>query len=80
MQINCPHCGLREESEFVFGRALEGVSDPRNVEPFSSLYLRSNPRGLSNELWQHVGGCRAWLRLLRNTLTHEIARVDLART
>ena len=35
MQINCPHCGLREESEFVFGRALEGVSDPRNVEPFT---------------------------------------------
>ena len=24
------------------------------------------------ELWYHGGGCRAWLKVERNTLTHEI--------
>jgi heterotetrameric sarcosine oxidase delta subunit len=38
-----------------------------------------NPAGDHNEIWQHSGGCRAHLRVVRNTLTHEISSVTFAR-
>jgi sarcosine oxidase subunit delta len=41
------------------------------------LYTRDNPRGLSWELWRHAYGCRAWLKLHRDTATHEIAEATL---
>ena len=31
-----------------------------------------------DELWYHGGGCRAWLKVSRNTLTHEIFSVERA--
>jgi sarcosine oxidase subunit delta len=36
------------------------------------LYTRENPRGPSWELWRHAYGCRGWIKLLRDTATHEI--------
>ena len=30
------------------------------------------------ELWYHGGGCRAWLKVRRNTVTHEIFSVEAA--
>jgi sarcosine oxidase subunit delta len=27
------------------------------------------------EYWYHGGGCRAWLKVVRNTLTHDIKSV-----
>ncbi|TIN59292.1 MAG: sarcosine oxidase subunit delta, partial [Mesorhizobium sp.] len=35
--------------------------------------------GDHNEIWQHSGGCRAHLRVVRNTLTHEISSVAFVR-
>ena len=43
------------------------------------LYLRDNPAGLHRELWYHEQGDRSWLVVTRNTLTHEITQVELAR-
>ena len=43
------------------------------------LYLRDNPAGLHRELWYHEQGDRSWLVVTRNTLTHEIVTVELAR-
>lgn len=42
------------------------------------LHLRDNPAGVVEELWQHEGGCGAWLVVKRDTRSHEILSVDLA--
>ena len=39
---------------------------------FDYVYLRDNPKGGTDEYWQHSGGCRAWLVVERDTLTHEV--------
>ena len=41
------------------------------------MYLRKNPAGIHQELWFHQQGDRSWLVVSRNTLTHEIIKVDL---
>ncbi|MDH3947261.1 MAG: sarcosine oxidase subunit delta, partial [Chromatiales bacterium] len=33
---------------------------------------RDNPAGPHREYWHHVNGCRAWIVMERDTLTHEI--------
>ena len=47
---------------------------------FDAVYLRDNPAGPHFELWYHGSGCRSWLRVHRNTLTHEILGVALAKS
>jgi heterotetrameric sarcosine oxidase delta subunit len=42
------------------------------------LYLRDNTVGEHAELWFHEQGDRSWLVITRNTLTHEILKVELA--
>jgi len=79
MLIKCPFCGDREATEFAFGRAAEGIIDPLNPSiAQTALYERENARGRSLELWQHIAGCRAWLRVERNVLTHEITATSSA--
>jgi heterotetrameric sarcosine oxidase delta subunit len=77
MLIPCPHCGPRAAAEFTFERPVESivplVATPD--EAIQRLYTRENPRGPSLELWRHAYGCRGWIKLLRNTLTHEISDV-----
>lgn len=36
------------------------------------LWHRDNPRGLVRERWWHAHGCRLWLTVERDTVTHEI--------
>ncbi len=43
------------------------------------VYLRDNPRGPLRELWYHGAGCHSWLVVTRDTLTHEISKVEFAR-
>ena len=45
----------------------------------SHVYDRPNPRGRHKEHWQHLGGCRAFLVVERDTATHEIFGVIFAR-
>ena len=45
---------------------------------YEYLYLRKNIAGIHNELWFHQQGDRSWLVISRNTLTHEIIKVDFA--
>jgi methylglutamate dehydrogenase subunit B len=83
MRIQCPFCGERDVSEFVYlGDAHFKRPDPdawdaqdRFVE---AVYLRENPAGSHEELWYHAYGCRSWLRASRNTCTHEIISVNFA--
>jgi heterotetrameric sarcosine oxidase delta subunit len=41
------------------------------------VFMRNNPRGIHVEHWQHSSGCRAFLKITRDTVTHEITVVML---
>ena len=40
------------------------------------VYIRDNPKGRHKEFWHHVLGCRRWLVVERDTLTHEVYGVS----
>ncbi|MDP6346215.1 MAG: sarcosine oxidase subunit delta [Alphaproteobacteria bacterium] len=75
MLIKCPWCGERDAGEFSYGG---DASRPRPAEDAAEadwlayVYDRDNPRGPHQEFWQHSHGCRQWLRLRRDTLSHEV--------
>ncbi|HWT10712.1 MAG TPA: sarcosine oxidase subunit delta [Roseomonas sp.] len=79
MRIPCPHCGARDEAEFTY-RGDATVTRPgpdAGIDDFHDyLYLRANPRGWQVEWWQHHAGCRAFLKVTRHTVTHEIRAVE----
>ncbi len=82
MRIDCPCCGLRSLGEFAYGgdatRVRPGL-DVTDPEPFQAyVYDRANPKGEHREYWQHVGGCRHWMIVTRDTVTHAISGVELA--
>ena len=85
MIIPHPLLGPRDSSEFVYlgDAALLDRPDPASetaAEDFHAYaYLRDNPAGSHRELWFHEGGDRSWLVVTRDTLTHEITSVELAR-
>jgi heterotetrameric sarcosine oxidase delta subunit len=82
IRIACPHCGPRDHAEFTYiGDATKiRPADPANAseaEWFDYIYIRDNPRGPHQEYWQHIQGCRAFVKVLRDTLTHEILATGL---
>ena len=78
MRLTCPHCGSRGLEEFSY-RGDATVQRPTLDAPEEAwieyVYLRDNPCGAHQELWYHGSGCRAWLMVERNTLTHTIHNV-----
>jgi len=85
MIIDHPLLGPRDSAEFTYmGDArLIDRPDPADTDAaatfFDYAYLRDNPMGWHRELWFHEAGDRSWLVVTRNTLTHEISKVELAR-
>ena len=79
--IDCPHCGPRVQAEFTYaGADLARPTPHASAEAwFAYVYLRDNPKGPHVELWQHSAGCRAWLRVRRDTRTHDILAVESVR-
>ncbi len=77
--IACPHCGDRAQVEFVYERTLDSIVtlEMSGDDAMGALFTRTNPRGPSRELWRHARGCRAWLIVDRDTLTHVISAVRL---
>ena len=76
--ITCPHCGVRPREEF----SVRGDATPVRPLPNASdeawhayVYLRDNPRGQIREHWYHEAGCRRWLVVERNNVTHEVVSV-----
>ena len=83
MRIPCVFCGERDLSEFVYlGDAGYRRPDPQSpLAPqafVEAVYWRDNPAGPHRELWYHAFGCRSWLRVTRDTRTHEIQEVEFA--
>ena len=85
MIIEHPLLGPRDAAEFVYlgDAALIDRPDPSADKAeeafFDYAYLRDNPAGSHRELWFHEGGDRSWLVVTRDTTTHEITQVELAR-
>jgi methylglutamate dehydrogenase subunit B len=84
MRIPCPYCGLRDVSEFVtVGEASASRPNPDAPDAarqfFGYAYLRDNLAGPGEERWYHAQGCRSWLKLVRDTRTHQIESAALAR-
>lgn len=85
MIIKHPLLGPRDSSEFVYlgdARLIERPdwdADTAAEDFYDYAYLRDNPAGDHRELWFHEGGDRSWLVVTRNTLTHEISNVEMAR-
>jgi sarcosine oxidase subunit delta len=80
MRIHCPHCGDRSVDEFMqFGAAGLVRPDPNaGLQAYVDyVYLRDNPAGPHRELFQHIGGCRAFLSVWRDTRTHQIHGVEV---
>ena len=81
MRLTCPLCGPRDRREFYYYGAEDYLNRPAADAPASAwddyLHLRDNPAGLTKDLWYHDMGCSSWLRVTRNTITHEIHAVDL---
>lgn len=83
MRINCPYCGPRPNEEFT------ALGDANKIRPDAEtatdqdwqeyVYVRDNPKGRLQEYWHHAGGCRNWLVVDRNTVTHEVYSVVAAR-
>ena len=76
--IPCPYCGTRPELEFRYaGEAhIARAEDPSLLddEAWSAyLYVRSNPKGLHAERWQHVHGCNRFFNALRDTTSDAFA-------
>ncbi len=85
MLINHPLLGPRDAQEFTYLGDASLINRPDwqaedAAQAFHDyLYLRDNPAGEHRELWYHEQGDRSWLVVTRNTLTHEILKVELAR-
>jgi heterotetrameric sarcosine oxidase delta subunit len=78
--IRCPFCGERDISDFAYGGEAH-VARPRDGETMSDgewadyLFLRTNPKGIFAERWNHQAGCRRWFNVVRNTATDAILAV-----
>jgi sarcosine oxidase subunit delta len=75
LQIDCPYCGLRAESEFVYGgeAAIARPSAPDSIDDAQwadYLFMRRNPKGLHHENWRHSSGCGRWFNALRDTVSY----------
>ena len=85
MIINHPLLGPRDSSEFTYlgdAKLIDRPDPDRETAAqdfYEYAYLRDNPAGWHEELWFHEQGDRSWLVVTRNTLTHEISKVELAR-
>lgn len=85
MIINHPLLGPRDSAEFVYLGDASLINRPDPEAEGAALafyeygYLRDNVAGVMRELWFHEGGDRSWLVVTRDTTTHEISNVELAR-
>ena len=83
MLITCPYCGPRDVGEYTYQgdgnrtRPDQASTDQNAWNEY--VYDRVNTAGDHREIWQHSGGCRAHLTVMRNTLTHALTTEGFAR-
>ena len=80
LQIECPWCGSRDQSEFSCGGEAHIVR-PANPHELTDeqwgdyLFNRTNPKGKHREQWCHTYGCRKWFNVVRDTVSYQIESV-----
>jgi sarcosine oxidase subunit delta len=80
MRILCPFCGERGLEEFSYAgdsalvRPAPGADQADWVD---YVYMRRNPAGSHSELWYHGVACRQFLKVERDTRTHEILSASI---
>ena len=78
MQLRCPWCGPRPETEFHCG-GTSGIARPPldcdDTTWATYLFVRDNPKGPHDERWRHTFGCGLWFNVRRDTTTHEVLAV-----
>ena len=83
MIIEHPLLGPRDIHEFIYVGDASLLNRPKwdsedaEQKFYEYMYLRKNSAGIHQELWFHQQGDRSWLVVSRNTLTHEIVKVDM---
>ncbi len=73
--IPCPWCGARSQVEFTYGgdaTVKRPAPDAPDAAWYAYVYVRDNPAGPHDEWWLHSAGCRQWIRVRRDTRTHDI--------
>ncbi len=75
LQIDCPNCGPRDETEFHYGGEahVPYPEDPyalNDREWAEYLFYRNNTKGVFAEMWVCTA-CRKWFNALRDTVTYE---------
>ena len=75
--VSCPYCGPRAEIEFRCGGEahIARPLDPAAVDDESwakFLFVRTNPKGVHAERWNHAHGCQRWFNALRDTVSDTI--------
>ena len=82
MRIDCPLCGPRDSREFSYLGSAKLADRPDGGADeaafFDHVHIRDNRAGENRELWHHGLGCRGWLVVTRDTISHEISAVALA--
>jgi heterotetrameric sarcosine oxidase delta subunit len=82
--IPCPWCGPRAQTEFEYycdASAVDARFDEETaIEALERVFIRDDYVGFHDEVWQHVLGCRGWLRLERHNRTHEIRGASACRS
>ncbi|GAA3071709.1 sarcosine oxidase subunit delta [Rhizobium viscosum] len=77
--ISCPHCGVRPKEEFTI-RGDASLARPTGDADagvwYDYVYLRDNPKGRHKEYWHHSSGCRRWLIVERDTVSHAVHTVS----
>lgn len=78
LQITCPWCGPRAETEFSCGGQAHIVR-PLDTDALDDrqwgdyLFMRTNPKGRHFEQWHHSQGCRRWFNAERDTVSYRFA-------
>jgi len=78
LQLQCPWCGMRDESEFVCAGTTHIVRPQLSATDADwghYLFFRENPKGVHRERWRHAFGCGQWFNVARHTVTHAVLAV-----
>jgi heterotetrameric sarcosine oxidase delta subunit len=78
LRIECPWCGVRDETEFTYGGESHIARPPPDCDDATwarYLFIRKNLKGPHAERWCHSFGCNQWFNAIRDTLTHDFLAV-----
>ena len=83
MRLTCPYCGERDRREFYYqgdAVALDRPASDAGPEAWEDyLHNRDNPCGETRDMWQHTP-CGTWIKVTRNTATHEVIACEAVKS